>query len=87
MRYQIEITELTDVQWVAAQRVLRTSYEFPEGANRVCLVIVHGDEERHAEMPMGSFITIAMTLGLAPSVHAMNAALAAHRAEKPGEKP
>ena len=77
MRLKVEITELVLAQWDAVQRVVRTEYEFPENASRACVTLVHGDEERHAEMPLTALMGLLVVLGMTPSIEALNVALAA----------
>lgn len=65
MRLQITVTELTEGQWALLQDQVKTSYEFAEGASRVCVTFEHGELERHAEMPVGTFTGLLAGLGLA----------------------
>lgn len=75
MRLQTTIDRLTDTQWTFAQEALRTSYEIPMDASRVCLVLEHRGEERHAELPLGAFIGLMAGIGINDTVKTVMAAL------------
>ena len=75
MRLQIKITELTDQEWVFLQKTLQTGYSFPADASRVCLVLEHNGEERHAEMPLSSFIGVVGVVGVNNVIRDVTAAL------------
>jgi hypothetical protein len=65
MRLNSTLTELTDEDWTLIQELLRPGYEMKPNVTRVCLTVVHGAEERHTELPLGTFVEVmaALTLG------------------------
>lgn len=67
MRLKVEINDLTPEQWEQAQRLLKTEYTIPDGASRVCLTLVHGDELMHVETPVSAFTTLMWGMSLAPA--------------------
>lgn len=64
MRLTTTLTELTEGEWGVAQSILRPSYEISPDAIRVCLTVIHGPEERHVELPLGTFVEVTAALGL-----------------------
>lgn len=64
MRLATTLTDLTPEEWALAQSILRPSYEINPEAVRVCLTVVHGPEERHVELPLGTFVEVITALGL-----------------------
>ena len=77
MRLTTTLTELTDEDWTTVQGLLRPSYDIKPGATRVCLTVVHGAEERHAELPLGTFVETLAALALGRTVRNALTALAA----------
>jgi len=77
MRLQTTITELSTEQWELAQKVLKTGYEIPADASRVCLTLEHNGEERHAEMPLGAYIGLLGAFGLTSLATGLQTAMAA----------
>lgn len=69
MRLKTEINDLTPEQWEQAQKILKTSYDLPENASRVCLTLVHGEEERHVEAPVSALVGLLISLTLTPAIH------------------
>lgn len=67
MRLKVEINDLTPGQWEHAQRILQASYEIPEGVGRACLTVIHGQEERHVEMPASKVSGVLMGLSVFPA--------------------
>ena len=86
MRLQIEITDMTDGEWKYAQEVIRAEYQIPAGASRVCLTMTHGDEERHVEMPLASFVGVSTGLILAGAFRAFSEALSSDKISAALEK-
>jgi hypothetical protein len=64
VRLQLTITETDEDQWSYLHSAVLTEYEIPADASRVCLTFTHGEEERHAEMPMGSLVGLLLGLGM-----------------------
>jgi hypothetical protein len=52
MKVRVEVDNLTDEQWEVIGKVLRTEYPIRENMLVVCVVIAHGEEERHVQMPV-----------------------------------
>ena len=75
VRLQTTITELTEDQWALVQRQVKTGYDFPPGASRVCVTFEQGELERHAEMPLSSHIGLLAALGMAGVVRDLRDAL------------
>lgn len=75
MRLQMTMTDLDEDRWAYLQRTVQAEYEIPEDATRVCLTFGYGEQERHAEMPMGSLIGLLMGLGMVGVSKNLNAAL------------
>jgi hypothetical protein len=71
MRLKVEIDDLTPEQWRHAQEILQASYDIPEGVGRACLTLIHGDEERHVEIPAAKVSGFLMGLSLAPAFKAL----------------
>lgn len=67
------ITDLDEELWTYLQRNVRTEYEIPEGAVRVCLTFSREGEERHAEMPMAAIVGLLMGLGMVSASQAFRA--------------
>lgn len=67
MRLKVEIDELDADQWDQAQRLLQAQYDIPENASRVCLTLVHKEEERHVETPVSALTGLLLTLTLVPA--------------------
>ena len=80
MRLATTLTELTDEEWALAQSILRPSYEINPEAVRVCLTVVHGDQERHVEIPLGTFVEVIAALGLERMFRKFHAALSTAKA-------
>jgi hypothetical protein len=70
MRIQATIIELTDEQWSQFHEVLKTEYQFHEGDSRVCLTLIHGNEERHLELPLAAFGPLMNNRGVGEALHA-----------------
>lgn len=66
MRIQSTMTDLTEVQWAFVNATVLTSYPIDDLETRVCLTIEHGEQERHVEMPMGSYISLLTGVRLIP---------------------
>lgn len=64
MRLATTLTGLTEEEWALTQAILRPSYEINPEAVRVCLTVIHGPEERHVELPLGTFVEVMAALGL-----------------------
>ncbi|HEU4751970.1 MAG TPA: hypothetical protein VFU47_02600, partial [Armatimonadota bacterium] len=64
MRLNSTLSGLTDEDWALIQELLRPSYEIEARAVRVCLTVVHGAEERHVEIPLGTFTEVMVALTL-----------------------
>lgn len=62
MRLNSTLSGLTDEDWTMIQELLRPSYEIKPNATRVCLTVVHGAEERHTELPLGTFVEVMAAL-------------------------
>lgn len=77
MRIKTTIDRLNENQWQFANRVLLTSYNIPKDASRVCLVIEHRGEERHAELPIGAYMGLVGGLGLKAVIEGYGTAQAA----------
>lgn len=77
MRLNVDMTGLTDQNWIDLQDILRAQYEIPDGATRVCLVATHGELERHVEMPVGSLVSVLLSLMLRPGIRLIQTAMAA----------
>ena len=75
MRLKVEITDLTPEQWEQAQNILKTGYTIPDGASQVCLTLVHGNEERHVETPVGALTGLLTGLNLGQAIKTAMAAL------------
>lgn len=75
MRLKVEIDDLTPDQWATAQEVLRESYDIPERANRMCLTLVHGDEERHVEAPAGMLTGLLLSMAIRPTLQIIHSAM------------
>lgn len=67
MRLKVEIDDLTPEQWDQAQRLLKTEYTIPDGASRVCLILMYEGEEWHVETPVSAFTTLMWGMSLAPA--------------------
>lgn len=80
MRLKTEINDLTPEQWEQAQKILKTSYDLPENASRVCLTLVHGEEERHVEAPVSALVGLLISLTLTPAFHQLADAMTKIRA-------
>ena len=76
MRLKAEINELSPGQWRHAQEVLLTSYDIRDSATRVCLTLVHGEEERHVELPVAVFIAVMSGLSMISATEKLSAARA-----------
>lgn len=72
MRLKVEINDLTPEQWRQAQRLLKTEYTIPDGASRVCLTLVHGDELMHVETPVSAFTSLMWGMSLASVFKGLN---------------
>lgn len=68
MRLKVEINDLTPEQWEKAQKILKTEYTIPDGASRVCLALIHGNEERHVETPVTALTDLLMSLTMGQSI-------------------
>jgi hypothetical protein len=75
MRLKVEIDDLTPEQWDQAQKTLKTSYDIPENASRVCLTLVHGEEERHVETPVSALTSLLWGMSLALAFEALGEAV------------
>lgn len=75
MRLKVEITDLTPDQWDQAQKILKTEYTIPDGASRVCLTLIHGNEERHVETPVGALTGLLTGLNLGQAFRGLSKAL------------
>lgn len=75
MRLKVEINDLTPEQWEQAQEVLQAEYEIPNGASRMCLTILHGEEERHVEAPVMTLVSVVMSLTIAPAIRKLSDAV------------
>jgi len=75
MRLKVEITDLTQDEWEQAQRTLKTSYDIPDGASRACLILIHGDEERHVETPVGVLSSLLTGLNLGSAFRGLSRAI------------
>lgn len=64
MRLQVNVIELDEERWAYLQANVRTEYQIPEDASRVCLTFSYGEEERHVEMSVGALIGLLMGLGM-----------------------
>jgi hypothetical protein len=64
VRIHSTIDRLTESQWKFANQVLRTGYDIPADADRVCLVVEHRGEERHVETPVGVLASLVLSLNL-----------------------
>ena len=71
MRLTVNIDGLTPEQWVKAQQILRSEYDIPDGASRVCLTLVYGAEERHVETPVSALTGLLLTMTLTPAIRAL----------------
>jgi len=67
MRLKVEINDLTPDQWNHVQSLLQARYEIPEGAGRACFTVIHGEEERHVEMPASKVSGVLLGLTLVPT--------------------
>lgn len=65
MRLKIEIDDLSPEQWRYFQESLQARYEIPDGVSRACLTVIHGDEERHVELPASRVSGLLMGTNLA----------------------
>jgi hypothetical protein len=77
MRVNAIVTELDEDRWDVIQKAVNTSYDIQKGATRVCVTFVHGELERHAEMPLGVFTGLMVSLGLTGVVSNVCTAMAA----------
>lgn len=77
MRIQMTMTDLDEEQWACLQADVQAEYKIPEGSTRVCLTFSYGEEERHAEMPMGSVTGLLIGLGKIGPSQAIRTAMAA----------
>jgi hypothetical protein len=77
VRITTTIDRLTETQWQFAGRILRTSYDIPRDADRVCLVIEHRGEERHVEIPLGAYVNLVRSIGLRAVIDGTGTAVAA----------
>lgn len=75
MRLTTTLTDLTPEEWALAQSILRPGYEINPDTIRVCLTVVHGTEERHVELPLGTFVEVLTCLGLERTFRKFHAAL------------
>lgn len=75
MRLKVEIDDLTPEQWDQAQRLLKTEYTIPDGASRVCLILMHEGEEWHVETPVSAFTSLLWGMSLAPAFKALAASV------------
>jgi hypothetical protein len=80
MRLKTEINDLTPEQWEQAQKTLKTGYDIPDGASRVCLTLVHGDKERHVEAPVSVLTGLLFILNLVPAFRRVSDAMTKVRA-------
>lgn len=80
MRLTTTLTDLTPEEWALAQSILRPGYEINPDAIRVCLTVVHGTEERHVELPLGTFVEVMACLGLERTFRKFHAALGTAKA-------
>lgn len=80
MRLKTEINDLTPDQWEQAQKYLKTGYDIPDGASRVCITLVHGDEERHVEAPVSVLTGLLFSLNLVPAFRQLADAMTKIRA-------
>lgn len=77
MRLTTTIDRLTAEQWTIAHQILRTEYEIPMDASRVCLVLEHRGEERHAELPLGAYAELLRSLAADSVLSPLRTAMAA----------
>ena len=76
MKANVQIDQLTDGQWMAAQELLQPSYDIPAHVSRVCLTLVHGEETRHVEAPVSVLFALTGVLVLTPALQATGMAMA-----------
>jgi hypothetical protein len=69
MKTTLTVEDLTAEQWALLHQDLLVSYTFGPLDARVCTVFVHGQEERHAEMPAW---TLVQLLGRLTAVEVMH---------------
>lgn len=74
MHARTKIKDLTSGQFDALDQILKTSYEFPEGTTRICVVFQLTEmHERHAEMPaeeLAQAIYLLDLVGRGATLHA-----------------
>lgn len=75
MRLKVEINDLTPEQWEQAQKILKAEYTIPDGASRVCLTLIHGNEERHVETPVGALTGLLTGLNLGQAFRGLSQAI------------
>lgn len=70
MRITVTMTDLNETEWAFLHRVVQTSYEISDTADRVCLTFSRDGEDRHVEMPMHTYGSVLTSMALTKAMTA-----------------